>query len=222
MNRTPTATNQPDRSREALHTAPSDEPDPRRLRSQSRLLDATAELLTSGGLDAVTVDAVTRRSGVAKTTFYRNFDDLNGLLAAAFERFLPQIEPPPKSDSLREQLIAVLTRKVAAFDQAPVQWFVLLAWSSFPRTPGPDVASAAMKSAPEGLRARLISHYREPFDSVIGSAEGRARLGELDPTLAVAQLLGPIVFLHLSGQGPVSPAVCEEIVDGFLAAHSRT
>lgn len=207
-----------------VDTAPRSvaEPDPRRARSQDRLLDAATELLASGGVEAVTVDSVTRRSGVARTTLYRNFGTITELLAAAFERLIPRVEPAPETESLRDQLVEVLVRKTAAFEQAPLQR-ALFTWSGLQRTTNTPEGSAAGvgASATQALRARLISHYRQPFDAIINSAEGRATLGELDVSLAVAQLLGPIVFLQLSGERPATSADCERIVDGFLTAQTR-
>jgi len=200
---------------------PSADLDPRRVRSQDRLLDAATELLLSGGVEAVTVDSVSRRSGVARTTLYRNFGTITELLAAAFERLIPPIEPAPETKSLREQLVEVLVRKAAAFEQAPFQW-ALFTWSSLHQSGSDADASSATGGAPatQALRARLISHYRQPFDAILNSAEGRAKFGELDVTLAVAQLLGPLLFLQLSGQRPATPADCEHIVDSFLAART--
>ena len=66
-----------------------DEVDPRRLRSRTRLLDAATKLLSAGGIEAVTIDAVTKASKVARTTLYRHFSSSSQLLAATFERLLP-------------------------------------------------------------------------------------------------------------------------------------
>ena len=43
-------------------------------------------------------------------------------------------------------------------------------------------------------------------------------LGHVEPVLVVAQLLGPILVLRLTGLRPVAPANCERLVDDFLAA----
>lgn len=56
------------------------------MRSRERLLDAATRLLATGGIHAVTVEAVTTASKVAATTLYRNFGNSTGLLVAAFER----------------------------------------------------------------------------------------------------------------------------------------
>ena len=52
---------------------PDDDVDPRLIRSRTRLLDAAATLLSTGGVEAVTIDAVTKASKVARTTLYRHF-----------------------------------------------------------------------------------------------------------------------------------------------------
>jgi AcrR family transcriptional regulator len=206
----------PNRLDEAL-----EEIDPRRVRSRDRLLDAATELLAAGGVEAVTVEAVTRRSRVARTTLYRNFGNSAELLAAAFERLLPPVEPEPETGSLRERLTGLLIQKSALIEQAPAQR-ALLAWLGMsPRTPGSAAAPEAGSPAMHSLRTRVIEHYRQPFDRVLDSAEARAVLGETDSDFAAAQLLGPVLFLRLTGLRPVTPADCERIVDDFLAARGR-
>lgn len=203
-----------------LDEAP-DEIDPRRVRSRDRLLDAATELLAAGGAEAVTVEAVTRRSKVARTTLYRNFGNSTGLLAAAFERLIPPAETPPETGSLRERLTGLLIQKSALLEQAPVQQ-ALLAWLGMAaRTPGDAVTAEPGSPAMLSLRTRLIEHYRQPFDRILASDEARAALGDPDPDFAVAQLLGPVLFLRLTGMRPVTQADCERIVEGFLAARGQ-
>jgi AcrR family transcriptional regulator len=195
-----------------------EEIDPRRVRSRDRLLEAAAELLAAGGAEAVTVEAVTRRSKVARTTLYRNFGNSTELLAAAFERLIPPPETPPETGSLRERLTGLLIQKSALLEQTPVQQ-ALLAWLGMsPRTPGDDAAPEGGSPALHSLRTRVIEHYRQPFDRILDSDEARAVLGEPDPDFIAAQLLGPILFLRLTGMRPVTPADCERIVDDFIAA----
>jgi len=56
---------------------------PPRRSTDERIADATLELLRTRGAGAVTVEAVTARSGVAKTTIYRRYRDRRDMLAAA-------------------------------------------------------------------------------------------------------------------------------------------
>ncbi|MFT4236030.1 MAG: TetR/AcrR family transcriptional regulator [Microbacterium sp.] len=57
--------------------------------TDEKIFATTIELLRNGGLRAVTVEAVSFRSGVAKTTIYRRYDDRYEMLRATIEHFIP-------------------------------------------------------------------------------------------------------------------------------------
>ncbi|MBF6277694.1 MULTISPECIES: TetR/AcrR family transcriptional regulator [Mycobacteriales] len=203
--------------------------DPRRARSRERLLDAATRLLATGGIHAVTVDAVTKASKVAATTLYRNFGNSAGLLAAAFERLLPQVEPPAGTGSLREQLTDLLTRQAALIDHTPIHLTALVWLGLGPTEPiGPITPTELDDPAEAGrgdgelhsLRAQVIDRYRQPFDQLLTSPAARAELGELDPTYAITQLVGPLVFTRLTGIHPITPAYCHHLINDFLTAHT--
>jgi TetR/AcrR family transcriptional regulator, regulator of autoinduction and epiphytic fitness len=192
--------------------------DPRRLRSRVRLLDAATHLLSAGGIEAVTIDAVTRMSRVARTTLYRHFGSSTELLAATFERLLPPVTPPPATGSLRDRLIELLSRQAELFEHTPIH-LTTLAWVALgPIDGAPDSPQDGGRSV-SALRARVLDHFRVPFDQILQSHDARTELGELDPTLALAQLVGPIVFGRLSGLRIVDHHDCVRIVDDFLVAH---
>ncbi|MCT7657121.1 TetR/AcrR family transcriptional regulator [Mycobacterium deserti] len=194
------------------HVGGDEDIDPRRLRSRARLLDAAARLLTTGGVEAVTIDAVTRASKVAKTTLYRHFDSATELLAATFERLLPQVEPPPATGPLRDQLVELLSRQAALLQDVPIQ-LTLLAWVSM----GPTNDSAGEPR--NTLRARVIEQYRQPFDVLLDSPQARAELGDFDLTLGLAQLLGPLVFAVMTGIHVIDRDDCARIVEDFYTTH---
>jgi AcrR family transcriptional regulator len=60
--------------------------------SAGRMLEATLELVEHGGLQAVTVAEVARRSGTSNGSLYHRFGDRTGLLLAAQDRALSAIE----------------------------------------------------------------------------------------------------------------------------------
>ncbi|MFC7493028.1 MULTISPECIES: TetR/AcrR family transcriptional regulator [unclassified Nocardioides] len=60
--------------------------------SADRMLEATLELLDTGGLAAVTVAAVARGAGTSNGSLYHRFGDRGGLLLAAQDRALSAIE----------------------------------------------------------------------------------------------------------------------------------
>lgn len=194
---------------------PVDDLDPRLARSRNRLVDAASALLSSGGVDAVTVGAVARMSRVARTTLYRHFDGTTDLLAAAFERLLPHAQVADTSGPIRESLVRLLRGQAALIEQAPLQ-LTTLAWLAMvPEEPGERPNTLAP------LRARVIAQYREPFDRVLNSEAARSELDELDTELAIAQLVGPLVFARLSGLRSMSTTDCGQLVDDFLSAHRR-
>lgn len=57
--------------------------DPRRTKSRARVLAAAVELLREDGLSGLTIEAAAARSGVAKTTIYRQFADRDELHLSA-------------------------------------------------------------------------------------------------------------------------------------------
>ena len=193
-----------------------DDIDPRRIRSRNRLLDAAATLLSTGGVEAVTIEAVTKASKVARTTLYRHFKSSSHLLAATFERLLPQVTAPaPTSGTMREQLIELLTRQAVLFDDAPLH-VTTLAWLAL----GPTGAKSDTddRYASGALRTRVIDQYRQPFDALLRSAEARAQF-DFDLELALCQLVGPLAFARMTGLRTMTQHDCTQIVDDFLAAH---
>jgi AcrR family transcriptional regulator len=207
--------NQPELSPDA----DDDDIDPRRVRSRNRLLDAAATLLSTGGVEAVTIEAVTKASKVARTTLYRHFTSSSHLLAATFERLLPQVTPPaPMTGTLREQLIELLRRQAALFNDAPLH-VTTLAWLAL----GPTGAKGDTddRHASDALRTRVIDQYRQPFDALLQSGQARAELDDFDLELALCQLVGPFAFARMTGFRAMTHDDCTKIVDNFLVAHRR-
>ncbi len=71
-----------------------DETDERVVRSKEAVLAATHELLSEAGLGGVSVDAVSRRSKVAKTTIYRHWPTRTALSLDACSKMGTKPEVP--------------------------------------------------------------------------------------------------------------------------------
>lgn len=141
------------------------------------------------------------------------------MLAATFERLLPQVTPPePASGTLRERLIELLTRQAALFADAPLH-VTMLAWLALGPTAATDPAVGEYTAG--ALRARVIDQYRQPFDAILQSTEARADLDDFNLQLALCQLLGPLAFARLTGLRAMTADDCTHIVDDFLAAHRQ-
>ena len=81
--------------------------DPRVLRSRRAVLQAAQELVAEDGVRGVTIEAVSARSGVAKTTIYRQWRDCNDLLVNAFDFEKAKVVFPATED-LRGDLVTGL------------------------------------------------------------------------------------------------------------------
>jgi AcrR family transcriptional regulator len=63
----------------------------RSILSMARMLDAAEALFAEGGEEALTVEAVVKRSKTSVGSFYARFGDRGGLLEAMHERFLERL-----------------------------------------------------------------------------------------------------------------------------------
>ena len=151
------------------------------LTARAKLLQATIEILLDAGIDHVSVEAIARRSGVAKTTLYRHFGGLEGIVfaAAATEASQTQdIDTGSLLGDLREVQHHYLTVADSALRRSVFAWMLTRALSN------PE-AAAMFKSAraqPQG-------------PTVIALQRAIAR-GELSPTINIE------MALHLI-QGPL-------------------
>lgn len=205
----------------AAPTPSTPDEDPRLARSRARLLDAATHLLAEGGIDAVTIDAVTRTAGIARATLYRHFGTGTELLAAAFERLLPPVAPAPAHGPLRERLLTLLTNQAHLIDHAPLQ-LTVLSWLGMSIAPAPSTPTQSDRPRLHTLRRRIIEQYRQPFDAVLTSDTAQNTLHtRIDTTSALAQLIGPLIFNRLVTGTPNDEQFCIHLVDEFLTSHTR-
>src|SRR5690606_24583910 len=84
--------------------------DPRVEQTRALILEAADGLLISGGIAAVTIDAVAQRSGVARSTIYRQFKDRNDLLLYVFRSLDVQPALPDRALGLRARLVTAMSQ----------------------------------------------------------------------------------------------------------------
>jgi AcrR family transcriptional regulator len=181
--------------------------DPRVVVSRERVLTATLDLLTEAGLGGLTIDDVSKRSGVAKTTIYRHWPNRTALVVDACLRMTDGNEDPPDTDSLEGDLKAVLTNLA--------ELLVTARWSSIL----PSIVDAAERD-PEiaEVHSRLQQRHAAPLRAAL---ERAALRGEIPPkadlSAIAAALRGPLYFRRWFSREPINDSFVDLIVHGVLA-----
>ncbi|MEV4492583.1 TetR/AcrR family transcriptional regulator [Micromonospora coxensis] len=108
---------------------PTRRPGGRSAQVRRRVLDAVTALLVERGYDALTVDAVAERAGTHRTTVYRRWRDVGGLLADVLAEATGDDWRPPDTGSLDGDLTAINLQVHAALTDDPPLTGALIAAS---------------------------------------------------------------------------------------------
>jgi TetR/AcrR family transcriptional regulator of autoinduction and epiphytic fitness len=179
--------------------------DPRVERTRRVVLDATIELIAEGGYGAVTIEAVAARSGVAKSTIYRQWPGRLELVHDAFQALKPAI-PQPTEGSVRERVVFMLDS--LARNAASSPWSACL----------PALIDAAEHDpdARELHRALAVSGRQAMVDLLTEGVKSGEFRDDLDPELMAEALAGPIMLRRLMLPEPFDPADVPHLVDQIL------
>lgn len=148
--------------------------------ARTRALDAASALLEEGGLEGYTVDAVARRSGVAKTTIYRHWDSSNALLMDALGCQI-QAFPTPNTGSLLDDLRTFLATVLQVVDDGlkPLMLGVIHAAAT-----DPELAR---------IHEQMTHERMQPLRTIVQLAQARGEIDEaIDIDMAVSFIEGPV------------------------------
>lgn len=179
---------------------------PRSERAEQAILDATIEAVRENGIDAVSCEDVAARAGVGKATLYRRWAGKEDLLIAAFAAIKRPL-PEPRGESVREDLIALLT-VVAADSDDPryAQQYALLhgAGERYPRL----VAR---------YKEQVVEPRREHVRVVLrrGIETGELR-PDTDVEVAMLMLTGAVMARGKHDPTPAAPGFVAHAVDELL------
>jgi AcrR family transcriptional regulator len=185
--------------------------DPRVVLSRERVLTATLDLLTEAGLGGLTVDDVSKRSGVAKTTIYRHWSNRNALIVDACLRMTDGDDEPPDTGSLEGDVKAILTNLA--------ELLVTARWSSIL----PSIVDAAERD-PEiaEVHSRLQRWHAAPLRAALERAALRGEIPpEADLSAIAAALRGPLYFRRWFSREPINESFVDLIVQGVLSGVHR-
>lgn len=183
-------------------------PGGRTARVRAAVRAATLAELAERGYQGLTVDAVAERSGVHKTTVYRRWGNVEGLIADALELASGEPWPVPDTGDIAGDLRA-LTREVLIGFTDPEDGPVATAFVS---------AAVQNPSAARALHAFLAARH-EQAAPVVRRAVARGELpADTDPTEVVRVAVAPLYYrLFVSGE-PVDTTVADRAADAALAA----
>lgn len=179
---------------------------PRSERAEQAIIDATIEALSERGIDGVHCEDVATRAGVGKATLYRRWGGKEDLLIAAFAAMKRPL-PEPRGESLREDLITLLSVLAADADDPRVaQQYALLhgAGERYPR-----------------LMARYREQVIEPRRDLVRAVLRRGiETGELRPDIdvevAMLLLTGAVMARGKHDPTPAAPGFVDSAVDELL------
>jgi AcrR family transcriptional regulator len=171
----------------------------------------TYELLSEEGLAGFTVDAVARRSGVAKTTIYRHWPSREALLLDTCAQMGPQFDVAD-AGSLARDLRALVQRVVEQLLSDPYAAILLSLMDAAERNP--DLA-ALLATA----QAKLV----EAVHTVLARARLRGELRRLpDASDVAALIIGPLLYRRLFSHEPLSDGFFRLVVDNVVRTLAGT
>lgn len=174
------------------------------------MLAATFQLLGEQGLAGVSVDEVSKRSGVAKTTIYRHWPSRSALLVDACSNMgnRPQV---PDTGSFKGDLTALATYMAGRLRSD--RWASIL----------PSVIDAAERD-PElaQVHTRLHAGFMAPLYAVIERAQANGELSRsCDPSAVVASVVGPLFYRRWFSRQPLDEEFVANIVQGVISPTTR-
>ena len=173
------------------------------------ILQTAHRLLREQGYDRLTMDAVARQAGVARTTVYRRYKDKADLVSAAIETLRAPVKRSASGDA-RDDLVAHL--------------------DSVRRYYGLSLAGTLLMEEPynpqllQVFRERMVNPQRSSVADTIkdGIERGQIR-ADIDVERILDLLLGAF-FAAVFAEGRPGPDWPEQIVDALwpaIAAHDR-
>jgi len=198
--------------RQASQVEQDTEVDGRIARTRAAVLRSATELLVAGGPSAVTIDAIVAHSGVAKSTIYRHWESRDDVLVDVIETCAPTLVTPDPALGFEHAVRAVVDQAYTALNDP--EWARVIPALLLLKAHQSEIAD---------LEERIGKHQDQTFENIIamGVAEGRFTPGANVEELA-AQLIGPLVFAHLTGRPRVTKAFAHQVADNFLRAHPAT
>lgn len=175
---------------------------------ESKVLDTAMEILLEGGLEALTVQEITKRSGVAKTTIYRRWPSADAIGIAAMRLRFSSTYPAPDTGSLAGDLGIVFP----AYRE-------LTAEPGFRRVVLSLLSASISNPALAEVRLEMEATSRDLLRPMIDAAVER---GEIRPEFSFEQIrgiiMGPIFLMRVHDAIEMSDDECQALAHAVCRA----
>jgi AcrR family transcriptional regulator len=184
--------------------------DKRVERSKAAVLAETYRQLKQSGISGVSIDEVSRVSGVSKTTIYRHWPSRSALLIDACSK-LGNAHQPPDTGTLRGDVHALATNLAEQLQTA--------AWASV----YPSIIDAAERD-PEiaTMQSELHKGFMAPFHTIVERAKGRGEIPAGKPAAdLIAVIVGPLFYRRWFSKEAIDDRFTEATIDAAIKAAFR-
>ena len=180
---------------------------PRSERARAAVLAAATDLLVSGQIDAVTMEAIAARSGVSKSTIYKWWPSRAHVILESFFNRARYTIAVDENASLREVLTSQVLSLIRLFrdsDAGPLMADLMAASQA-----DPDIRAA--------LEEQWLRPRRQVSASLLRAGIERGELvSETDIEAAVDQLYAPVYYRLLLRHEPLPDALAAALVGQVL------
>jgi AcrR family transcriptional regulator len=180
---------------------------PRSAEAQEKILAATAKLLSEGGFQAVTIEAVAARAGVAKTTLYRWWPNRAAVALDCVSARMAPIADAPRAGSYRKRFQRQLKATLRLLNGKQGQAILALIGA---KQTDPLLGKAYSEQIARPRRAQTRRMAQQAIQA-----------GELapgtDPDLFLDAIYGPLYYRKVVSGEPVT----DDFIDRIVAAAFR-
>ena len=180
--------------------------DPRMARTRARALEATLELAAESGIHACTFDAVSERSGIARSTLYRHWSNQSELVTDALESQDVDEHVAPDTGSLRDDMLIHMLGLGRELESST--------WGAM----APQLVAAA-STDPElsDILRKGSDHYLRIDAEIIERAQERGEVAsDIDSTHAALLFSAPIFYRYFMARHPVDGRWITSHVDAIV------
>jgi AcrR family transcriptional regulator len=195
-------------SRYDVRVPTSTRPGGRTAAVRGAVLRAAADLLIEDGLEGIELTAVAQRAGVGKSTVYRRWGSVPGLVADLLVDMADTSSPRPSTGALRTDLLAQakLVRRTLSDGRQGRLFKAIIAAATC------DAVTAKA----------LADFYRKRIDEVSPVVVDAVTRGEAppgtDPAEVIRQLSAPLYYRFVTDTQPLTAADAERAVAVTMAA----